>query len=277
MAGDGAFRRLERDVRRVVRGQPDLLSLFEHEIQALHISEGLHSCRDQDPAGEALARMGAKGFDVLGIRTEVNGRSEIYGYVHRADLGEGICGRYARPFQPSELIADTTPLIDTLEALREQERVFTLGSSVYGIVTRADLQKAPVRLLLFGLMTSLETAMLTEIRRLYPGSSWKDHLSRGRLIAAEALLQQRRQRNEEIDLPECLQFCDKRAILLSQEALPTQLGFGSKRRAEDTLKAVEGLRDRLAHAQDLVIGSDWPTVIALAGAMEHMIERLGKP
>lgn len=271
---DAISRRLRRRIDRVVRGRTDLLALFEHEIRAEHISESLHSCNDTDPAPEAFARMESKGFDVLGIRRESEGRSVMYGYVRRQDLSGGLCEQYVRPFTAAELIADATPLVDAMGVLKDQERVFTIGRTVHGILTRADLQKAPVRLLLFGLVSALETAMLEEIRREYPETAWSQHVSRGRLAAAITLLEQRRQRNEEIDLADCLQLCDKRSILIRSKEHRERLGFPSKRAAEETLVAIERLRDRLAHSQDLVAGSDWPTVLSLVERMEELVARM---
>lgn len=268
---DASSRRFRREIDRAVH---DLLTLFEHEVRAEHIAEHLHTCEDGDSAEDAARRMDGNGFDVLGIRTESEGRPETYGYVRHDDLGPGLCKEYARPFRSSDLIADGTPLIDALTVLRDQDRVFTIGSSVHGIITRADLQKAPVRLLLFGLVTTLEAAMAQVIRREYVGGSWEGYLTPGRIVAAERMLDQRRKRNEEIDLVDCLQLCDKRDILVRSENQRKHLGLNSKRAGEAVFDTIERLRDRLAHSQDLVAGSSWREVLGLVNQVEDLIERL---
>jgi hypothetical protein len=49
------------------------------------------------------------------------------------------------------------------------------------------------------------------------------------------------------------------------------LGLKSKRFGERFLKSAEQLRNRLAHAQNLVSGSSWTELISLAEAMETLL------
>jgi hypothetical protein len=209
-------------------------------------------------------------FDVLGIEEE----GVVSGCVELSSLGGGPCRAYQRTFHPSELVAESTPLIQLLATLRNKPRVFVLdGNRVNGIVTRGDLQKAPVRMLLFGLITFLEMHLLRLVRLYYPDGSWQSHLSDGRLQLAAKLLTDRQARNEAIDLADCLQFCDKRDLLLKRKEIWQQLGFQHKQQGHSLLERVELLRNRLAHAQDLVVGSTWPALIDLAGEIQAVLER----
>jgi hypothetical protein len=271
---DEISRRRHRALDRVIQGRVDLISLFEHEIQAGHVSESLQSCADEDSAEAALARMTERDFDVLGIRHDKPSTPDgrIYGFVHRARLDAGRCEKFAQVFHPFDLIAATTPLIDVLDSLRDRERVFVMQHRIVtGIITRADLQKPPIRLLLFGLVTVFETSMLRAIRSRYPNGSWRAQLTDGRVLAAENLLHQRQLRNEAIDLADCLQFCDKREILVKDVKVREALGFATKGSATATLKSVEALRDRLAHAQDLVAGSSWSELIDTVQELDELI------
>jgi hypothetical protein len=158
--------------------------------------------------------------------------------------------------------------------LAEKSRLFILERNrVTAIVTRSDLEKAPVRLLLFGLVTLLEAQLLNLIRLYYDADGWQRFLSQRRLAKAEQLLQERAARDEEIDLSDCLQFSDKRDLVLRAERLRTLLGFKSKKSAERFLTEAEALRDRLAHAQSTVSGSSWPDIIALAEKINALLQR----
>ena len=131
----------------------DLRDLFKDSITVKYLAEPLKSVPACEDAAKLRSWMEARDFDVLGI--EENGT--VCGYVERSHLGKGKCNDYQQIFHPSELIAAATPLMELLPLLREKPRLFVLESNrINGIVTCGDLQKAPVRMLLFGLVTLLE-------------------------------------------------------------------------------------------------------------------------
>ena len=65
---------------------------------------------------------------------------------------------------------------------------------VGAIVTRADLQKAPVRLFLFGMITLIEMHFLRIIRDRFEDDSWKSK-ARDYVDEAERVFLSRRNRN----------------------------------------------------------------------------------
>lgn len=148
----------------------DLRNLFEENITIELIAEPLKAVAADADLSEILHWMEDQDFDVLGIESG----TVVSGYVERMtlrqahDRGEsGSCGRYQREFNPSELIAVSTPLMKLLPILKQTPRLFVLDCNrVNGILTCGDLQKAPVRMLLFGLVTLLEMN-LQRLVRLY--------------------------------------------------------------------------------------------------------------
>lgn len=246
----------------------DLRDLFGCDIKARHILEPLQSCKAEESAAAVRRRMEKLDFDVMGIEDE----GRIDGYVERSSLGAGLCRNYKRKFVSSELVEDSTPLLNVLSALRDVPRKFvTHRNKVTGIVTRGDLQKAPVRMWLFGLITLLEMRLLRIIRNHFPSDSWTVHVSDGRIVSAGGLFALRKKRNEAIDLADCLQFCDKRELMFKipeiKESMKKQWAS-----AENLLRSAEELRDKLCHAQDIVMGSTWQEVIDLVKNTECLLE-----
>jgi len=179
----------------------------------LRLLEPLQCCRADDESGVIRKRMEEPDldFDVMGM--EENG--EIYGYIERATLAGGPCRKYSRTFHPSELIAESASLTDVFSVLHDAPRIFVLKrTKVMGIVTRGDLQKAPVRMWVFGLVTLVEMNLLFLVRARYPHDTWQNHISEARLRMAKDLFNERKKRNEAIDLADCLQICDKADLVL---------------------------------------------------------------
>lgn len=247
----------------------DLHDLFGRDINAMHILEHLKSCHAEESAAAVRQRMEKLDFDVMGIED----KGEVDGYVERSSLGTGACRTYKSKFVSSELIEESTPLIDVFSALRDAPRKFvTQQDKVTGIITRGDLQKAPARMWLFGLITLLEMHLLRIIRSKYPQDSWVTHLSDSRIKKAKELFALRKKRNEAIDLADCLQFCDKRELVLRiqeiRESMRKQWGNSTR----NLLESAEKLRDKLCHAQDIVVGSTWQEVIDLMKNIEQFLE-----
>lgn len=251
----------------------DLRRLFESSITIEAIAEPLQSIPAELDAIDAMHWIATHDFDVAGVEHH----GIVSGYVERSALAaatSGTCGDYQRVFHPSELVAVSMPLMKLLPLLQQTPRLFVLdGNQISGILTCGDLQKAPVRMLLFGLVTLLEMHLLRIVRLAYPDESWQTALKSDRLQTAQRLWKERQVRNEATELLDYLQFCDKRDLILRRPDLMQQLGLPSKRGGDRLLTAVEQLRNRLAHAQDLVSGSSWAELIELANAMEALLRR----
>jgi predicted transcriptional regulator len=249
----------------------DLRSLFENSITIEYVAEPLKAVSADADVMEVLHWMQQQDFDVVGVETG----NTINGYIQRADLMQcqsGKCSDYQQIFHPQELVAISTSLMKLLPIFAHTSRLFVLDANqITGIITYGDLQKAPVRMLLFSLVTLLEMNLLRLVRLYYPQDSWREILKADRLEAAQKLWRESRDRNEATDLLDYLQFCDKRELILHHPELFAKLGLHSKRGGEKFLKSAEHLRNRLAHAQNLVTGSSWSELISLAAGMEKLL------
>jgi hypothetical protein len=242
-----------------------LRRVFMEGFAARDIAEPLVSF-DASTAASAVAElMDKRTFDVVGIRRE----GVVVGYVQRADLCGTTCGERVQVIDAP--ISDAASLADVVLGLVDSPRLFVqvLGT-VGGIITSSDLQKPPVRMWLFGMLSLMEMRMSRLIELKCPGDSWKQYLSESRLQKAEALLEERKRRNQNLELIDCLQISDKGQIVARHEELRRLTQMQSRRQAEQVIRMLESLRNNLAHSQDIV-SCDWETIVALCKDMERVI------
>lgn len=250
----------------------ELRKLFEDDITVRSIYEPIQACFAADAAIDIRRKMAELDFDVLGIKEDE--AAPVSGYVVATELDGGTCGDARHDFHVSDLISDSTPLIDVLALLRDKDRCFVLaGNMIHGIVTRADLQKPPVRLLLFGLITLLEMHLTYLVRSFYPGESCRNRLTLSRLAEAESLMKQRSERNEKLEIVDCLQFGDKIQLLLKKDELLTLFEFESRKKGQTIFRDVQKIRDKLAHSQDIIFGTTWSNIIDLVEIIEKLIQK----
>lgn len=240
-----------------------LRRVFLENFSAADVAEPLASFDAGTPAPDALAVMTVRKFKVAGIRRD----GTICGYVRQEELADGNCGDALRPFEEGEVVLDSAGIPELVTLLNERARLFvSVLGQVGGIVTRTDLQKPPVRMWLFGMITIIEMGLTRLVESAYPDGAWRECLSEGRLQKAEALLAERKRRNQDLDLLDCLQFSDRGQIVLRNEELRNRAGFVSRSRGEHTVRELEALRNNLAHSQD-IISCDWDIILKL---IEHL-------
>ncbi len=105
-------------------------------------------------------------------------------------------------------------------------------------------------------------------REAYPRDPWEAFPIEGRLEGAEQRLEHRKRGGVDVDLADCLEFCDKRVIVLKSQELLARIALGSKRDVDRFLHQLERLRDDRARAQDVVTGR-WPGIVEMAQQAEH--------
>jgi hypothetical protein len=244
-----------------------LRRVFNEGFVARDIAESMVSFDASTKASEVLALMEDRHFDVVGIRKE----GIVIGYVERADLCVATCGENVRPISEATAIPETASLADVVLGLNDSPRLFVkfLGA-VGGIITMSDLQKPPVRMWAFGMITLMEMRVTRLIQLKCPGDSWKQYLSESRLQKAEVLMGERRRRNQDVELIDCLQISDKGQIIARNEDIRRMTRMQSRRQTEQTIKMLESLRNNLAHSQD-IISCDWETIVGLCKDMERVI------
>lgn len=250
----------------------NLRELYESSITAKDIAEPFISFDIDSPSANIKRFMDSKDFDIIGIRKE----GLISGYVERRELSDNTLKKHIRPFTEEELLSEKASMLEIFRKLSSSSKsaVFVLAfGQVAGIITRGDLQKIPIRMWSFGLISMIEMQLLRIVRAYYPTEEWKTLLTCGRLKKANDVLKERQNENIAIDLADCLQFSDKFKILLGKKEFWQNLSFSSKTSATRFFNDVKKLRDRLSHAQD-IITEKWPAIVDLIMKAEQVLDDL---
>ena len=219
------------------------------------ITETIECVDGSDSLCRAYTRMYEKRFDVLGVCE--NGR--VVGYVPRScgdmHLSENtLCSIVMREtaaefghstFDPS------LKLYDALQQLTQRQRLFIRDAEsgdVVGIVTRADLQKAPIRMMIFGYATVFEIHLTEAIRRFRPQDAWVEGVSPRDGQKRDYC--RRKAAGEEMDLLDCLDFGQKIAMAEQTPGLLT-LFNPSDADVSSSLSDIRILRNAVAHGSSL--------------------------
>jgi hypothetical protein len=236
----------------------------------MDVAEPLVSFDESASSEDVKQFMEDKNFDLVGVRK--NGLVE--GYVRREELTSGSCGDHCHLFTPDDdLVPDTANLIDVVKSLAINQQCFvTMLDRVGAIITTTDLEKPPMRMFLFGMISIIEMTMTEILRKRYPNDSWQEFLSEQRLALAKKLQEERNRRGQQVELVDCLQFGDKGWIITYDEELREALGHKSRKETRNAVKEFESLRNNLAHTQE-IIPSGWQRIVIACTRWEDNLDR----
>jgi hypothetical protein len=233
----------------------------------MDIAEPLVSFDSNHSPKEMLEIMGKNNFDVVGI----NHKGRVCGYV-RVDELNNCKSDVMNQFNPDSVLADTASLSEVVMCVNTYERAFVSILGVVGaIVELEDLQKPPLRMWLFGMLTIFEMNLTYTLAQIYPNNTWQEAISAGRFTKTKEFQKERKRRKQNCKLIECLQFSDKLQILVNDPKRREILGYPSKKKAMQFVKRMEAFRNNLSHAQDF-IDSDWLTIIDLVNNMDDLFQ-----
>jgi hypothetical protein len=250
-----------------------LRRLFLEGFSVMDIAEPLVSFDAEADSRVVQQFMTEKNFDLVGIRQD----GLVSGYVRRDDLSAGKCLEHLRPFTPEDdLVPDTANLTEVVKSLAINRQCFvTILDRVGAIITLSDLEKPPMRMFLFGLITLTEMLMTEILRTRYRDGSWQDRISAQRLEIARRLQDERSRRGHQVDLVDCLQYGDKGWILSYDEDFRNALGQQSRNEARRAVKEMEDLRNNLAHSQE-IIPHGWQRIVIACSRLEHNLETIAE-
>jgi len=232
-------------------------NLIERGIHVELISEDLYTVIAEADAVETAKALQSQGFDECGVFRN-GSTSEV---VRCKQLTHGTVGDHARSLTSDRRVAPPDSLWSCMDRIASSGPLYLAGENgLEGIVTVADLNKQPARLLMFGIVSMLEMVLLALVRRYYDGEAWQGKITQGRVREAENLYGDRVQSGEEIDLADCLQLCDKADVCIATDGIIDQWSM-SKNKARELLKSLQKIRNNLAHAQSPAGTKTWTEIV----------------
>jgi hypothetical protein len=248
-----------------------LRRVFLEGFRASDIAEPLHSFDAERSAETVNDFMIDHGLDVVGVRRE----GLVRGYVLRGDLEAGSCGDHLRSFDAGEVVSDAASLQEVIRALGPEGRCFVSVLDEVGfLVSLKDLEKPPMRMFLFGMITILEMQLGRLLDITYPEESWRGLVAPGRLEKAVQLQAERQRRGESVRLLDCLQFADKAQLAQRGAGLGTlikpAMSGQALRRATHEL---EQLRNNLAHGQ-AIVAEGWQRILVFSTRLDMILDTL---
>jgi len=247
-----------------------LRKIFIDNITAMSIYEPLLCCPANSHAYDAREALRVRDFDIAGVKETEDG--EVIGYVQAVDLGDGDLGKYVRTISSNLLISDSTPIAEIFSVLSERDFAFVIsGKHISGIITKADINKPPVRIYLFGMISLFEMHLSAWLNHYYPENSWVAEVPEQRMQEASKIYELRKGNNQDLSLLECLQICDKRDLLAKSQKFREDFEF-SRGNFDSFVKGVEKIRNELAHSQYSIIANiEWPLLIEIISRAEAFL------
>lgn len=220
-----------------------LIATFEPQLKC---------CTTTEDVADVVRRSDFAKYDFLPVR-----RGEgIVGLLNRAEHARALDAEATEahrtvldamhPLDESILMSSEASLLGFVASADAHPcRLVISETRINGIVTVSDIQKLPVRPILFLLVTHLEMLMAEALRAVFPdGDGWLDYLKPPRREVIDEKLLALQHRDMELDKLLAAEFCDKKeAMIRSNVPLP----FG-KGKAARQLEKIEALRNALAHA-----------------------------
>ncbi|MFT8320873.1 MAG: hypothetical protein ABF649_08210 [Bacillus sp. (in: firmicutes)] len=244
-----------------------LREIYSNNLSVALIAEELLACSLENDAIKVKRHLQELDFDYYGVESD----NKIIGYIVQSELKDGLISQYMHPFDMEYIVSDSTSLLELLQILRDKHPVFVLEKNqIKKLITVADLQKHPIRMLVFGLISMLEMNLVELIKKNYPNEQWKACLNENRIQKAMDIFRMRKNKNEGLDLIDCLQLSDKGEIIQKTPFLLDILEFRSKTEVKQFFKAIEELRNNTAHSQEYVY-EDFNDFLDIISRMEIML------
>lgn len=190
------------------------LAGLETGLRVRHITTyALDTCEPDANVASVLSDPCLINFDCIPVRS--NGA--IIGYVQRAPDAHGLVSDQMKTLEESVLVSADLALTQFVPLIPAKPfRLVLDGVTIRGIVTWSDLQKLPVRLYVFSLVTHLEMLMLYLIKSRKPrGEDWLDLLPPARQSKIKKDFERLRAARLDPAMLEFTSFGDKRQIIVA--------------------------------------------------------------
>jgi hypothetical protein len=114
------------------------------------------------------------------------------------------------------------------------------------------------------------------IREMYTEKELEIELNKKGFADAKTIWEKRSDTDEEIDLCECLNLSNKKELIKKSEKCRTVLQITSKEKAEKIIKKIIKIRNKIAHARDIIGDIMWEDIIDSVNYMENLIRNINE-
>lgn len=221
-------------------------------------------CGPDELARQVLARMEKNDFDQMPVG---NGH-DVREYVLRKDLvsDEEEVLAFAKKIGPSDLLSADTLVTTALPLVLKNRFYFILkDASIVGLVTFADFDKRPVRVLLYLLFSELESDLLKLLRRHKNSEYWIGKLPESRQKVVRKWQKKRRKEGLGLDELDCFSLIDFFIAVRSEGSLLSSVGDSL-----DDYNTLNELRDKISHS-GLDIAASRDQLDDLIGAKKRLL------
>jgi hypothetical protein len=225
-----------------------LIEIAERSLTVLQLAElNLQWASPSWSASYAHEWLETNEFDAAPVENE-----DPYLFIERGKTAGDSVIKCARSIDSSRLVSADLGLADGILRLKKYSYYFILkGDKLHGIVTRSDLQRPAVNMVLFSLILAAESAANVIILK-YLGDSWADHLSERGRKGVEKTFNSREEMETQISRLDCLGLPDRLDLLGKCPQVLSYLGFDSAASLEEWKKRVRPVRNSLAHGRTLL-------------------------
>ena len=228
----------------------------------------------ETPPSDAAAWLNENGYDAA----PVYAHNDPIGFIHTDDVTTDDDGDtlndHLTTLTIDYMISGDTPFTAVLSALIDNPVYFLGGPNhVTGILTRADLNTAPVRIYLFDRITYLEEHLRELVLDKKP--DWKNTpVTTDELDDIEDRYEDAQAANVALEEIHYASFSALETIVTSVEACWETCGFSTKGGADSRLHEVTDLRNDVAHANLLVENTDSNEFLSSGRTTENLSNTL---
>ena len=253
----------------------DMLASLERSapVRLMATMADLEVARANEPVGEALRRANAQRFDFLPVRKGPDG--PIIGLFSRVNMDRDTAAsveQVMRPLGSDILISADAPLLDFIYSADTNPcRLVLDRSGVNGLVTLSDIQRLPVRTVLFSLFIHLELLLTEALRaKLGPEKLPFEFLSENRAQDARKRWEDATQSGMDRESLNSLLFADKKTVAEKQRLF----GLSRTKINSDLGQIEEHLRNPIAHGADFLrTDEDATKLVSAARLVREWIQR----
>lgn len=232
-----------------------VLSGIEHGLTVSLITTPRHQlvcCGADEPVQRVAQRVPALKFDFLPVQDDRGDFVGLFEITPLVDITIVKTGRvdqspHFQRLRERNLIAANAGILRFMSSADEYPcRLVLSDDRIVGLVSLSDLQRLPVRPVIFLLISHLELLMTEVIRQRFGSSDeWLLHLSPTRQSDLREAIAASERTDMYVDALLMTQLCDKRVVIQQSCHLPTP-----KAQWKRELERIEKLRNLLVHFND---------------------------